>query len=107
MFWFPDADGWPRYAHSIAFVTISAIMGLLMLGRRRDPTFVFFASALFTYPLLYYLVQSDLRYRTPILWISLLAGGYFLTELAANAPRWLDERTNGVLAVMSRWRIKV
>lgn len=85
MFWFPDADGSRWYANSIAFVTISAIVGMVLLGRRRDPVVVFFAGALFTYPLLYYFVQSDPRYRTPFLWIPLLAGGYFLTDLTSGA----------------------
>ena len=85
MFWFPDAEDSPWYAHSIAFVTISGVMGMLLLARRRDPVVVFFAGALLTYPLVYYLVQSDPRFRTPILWISLLAGGYFLSDLARRA----------------------
>lgn len=85
MFWFPDAGGSSWYAYSIAFVTISAVMGTLLLIRRRDPIVVFLAGVLFTYPLLYYFVQSDTRYRTPILWIPLLAGGYLLSDLARRA----------------------
>jgi hypothetical protein len=33
------------------------------------------------YPLMYYIVVSDLRYRTPVLWLSLLPAGYFLSML--------------------------
>jgi hypothetical protein len=95
MFWFPDAEDSPWYARSIAFVTISAILGMLCLGWRRDPIAVFFAAALFTYPLVYYVVLSDPRYRTPILWIPLLAGGYFLADLSRSAPLWLGKRING------------
>jgi hypothetical protein len=105
MFWFPDADGSPGYARSIAFVTICAIMGMLRLGWRRDPMVLFFAGALFAYPLIYYFVQSDPRYRTPILWIPLLAGGYFLADLTRLAPLWLGERMNGILREMAAWRI--
>jgi hypothetical protein len=81
MFWFPDADDSRWYSRSISFVTITAAMGMLLLARRRDPIIVFIAGALFTYPLLYYFVQSDPRYRTPILWLPLLAGGYLLSSL--------------------------
>jgi hypothetical protein len=89
MFWLPDNDYWAAYAHSIAFVTLAAALGLAQLARRREPIVVFFTAALLVYPALYYFVQSDLRYRTPVLWISLLAGGYFLGDLAKRlrAPR--------------------
>jgi hypothetical protein len=106
MFWFPDSDGSPWYAFSIAFVTISALTGMLLLGLRRDPVVVFFACASFTYPLLYYFVQSDPRYRTPFLWIPLLAGGYFLTDLTRNAPRVLGKVRDGVLSGLQHGRIK-
>ena len=31
---------------------------------------------------MYYVVVSDMRYRYPILWLSLLPAGYFLREIA-------------------------
>jgi hypothetical protein len=85
MFWFPDADDAPWHARSVALVTLLAAVGLVLLARRRDPIFVFFAAALLVYPLLYYFIQSDPRYRTPILWIPLLAAGYFLSNVARRA----------------------
>ena len=103
MFWFPDADGSPWYARSIAFVTISAVMGLLLLARRRDPIVVFFAGALSIYPLIYYLVQSDPRFRTPILWISLLAGGYLLADLARRAAPVTTKVPGRRLAAALAW----
>src|SRR5262249_46239610 len=81
MFWFPDADGSPWYARSIAFVTIAAIIGLALLAKRRQAIILFFGSALLVYPLLYYVVLSAPRYRTPFLWIPLLAAGYFLARI--------------------------
>jgi hypothetical protein len=87
MFWFPDADDTPWHSYSVAAVTVLAAFGLALLARRREPIALFFAGALLLYPLLYYCVQSDPRYRTPILWIPLLAGGYFLSLLArAGGP---------------------
>lgn len=85
MFWFPDADDAPWHAYSVALVSLLAALGMMLLARRRDPILVFFAAVLSVYPLLYYFIQSDPRYRTPILWIPLLAGGYFLTDAARRA----------------------
>jgi hypothetical protein len=88
MFWFPDADGSPWHARSIAAVTILAALGMALLARRRDPVVAFFIGVLLIYPLLYYFVQSDPRYRTPILWIPLLAGGYLLSDVLSWRSRW-------------------
>ena len=87
MFWFPDRDDTPWHAYSVDVVTILAACGLVLLFRRGEPVTVFLAGALLIYPLLYYCVQSDPRYRTPILWIPLLAGGYFLADLAGKRGR--------------------
>jgi hypothetical protein len=85
MFWFPDADDSPWYAASIAFVSIAAFLGLILLSRRRTPVFCFLGSVLLIYPCLYYLVQADPRYRTPILWIPLLAAGHLLATAVQAA----------------------
>lgn len=93
MFWFPNADGSPGYARSIALITTAAFLGMLLLYWRRCRVVGFVAGALLAYPFLYYFVQSDPRYRTPILWIPLLAAGYFLAELAAKVKRAVERRT--------------
>ncbi len=87
MFWFPNRDGFPYYAYSIAFVTILAVLGMLLLASRREPPVIFFVSASLVFPLLYCIVQSDPRYRTPFRWIPLLAAGYFLANLQRYVPR--------------------
>ena len=92
MYWFPDADISASYARSIAFITLSGILGMLLLARRRQPIAVFLIGASLVYPVLYYFVQSDPRYRTPFLWIPLLAGGYFLTAVTVSARRRLQGR---------------
>ena len=43
---------------------------------RRDPLAFYITTILFVYPLMYYVVVSDLRYRYPILWASYLCAGY-------------------------------
>jgi len=50
------------------------------LATERRHLFVLFV--LFIYPLMYYVVVSDVRYRLPVLWLSLLPAGYFLTYSA-------------------------
>jgi len=45
---------------------------------------VFFAAALSVYPMLYYVVQADMRYAEAILWILLLGSGYLITSISAR-----------------------
>jgi hypothetical protein len=78
-FWFPDAEGiTPVHGWGIAFLTISAFTGLALMLRRRRRIAVFLAAVLAIYPALFYLVEVDPRYRTPILWIPLVSAGYLL-----------------------------
>ncbi|HWD00650.1 MAG TPA: hypothetical protein VG456_28030 [Candidatus Sulfopaludibacter sp.] len=78
-FWFPDSEGvTPVHGAGIACLTLSTLISLgLMLWRKR-PIAVFVTAVLAIYPALYYLVAIDPRYRTPILWVSLLGAGYLL-----------------------------
>jgi hypothetical protein len=77
-FWFPDpaADAW--HAWAVSSITAASLLGLALLAIRRRPAAPFFAAVFAVYPLLYYFIQSDARYRTPILWLSLLLAGYLL-----------------------------
>ena len=52
---------------------------------RRVPAAWFLLTVAAIYPLLYYVVVSDVRYRYPVLWLSLLCAGYLLSELASRA----------------------
>ena len=53
---------------------------------RRAPAVVFLGTILLIYPLPYYVVVSAVRYRVPVLWLSSLTAGYFLTAVAPR--RW-------------------
>jgi hypothetical protein len=35
---------------------------------------------LLLFPLIYYVIQFDLRYRFPILWVTLLLAGFLISE---------------------------
>jgi hypothetical protein len=74
-FWLPPHD-WAIHA-----ITVLSLFGLLAMSRGAVAPSLFFAGVLVVYPLLYYVVESNVRYRYPILWISLLAAGYLLSAL--------------------------
>ncbi|HEX4285805.1 MAG TPA: hypothetical protein VHZ28_11990 [Terracidiphilus sp.] len=103
-FWFPPAETippgyefssntgipdytqrWMRQQHIVDYaiwaVTGLSILGLVLMVVRRQPVVVFVLVVFALYPPMYYLVVSDVRYRYPVLWLSLLPAGYFLSEL--------------------------
>jgi hypothetical protein len=103
-FWFPAREvippgyeyasnfGIPHYAQSVArqqnriaytiwIITILSLPGLVLMARRREPFVLFVVAVMAIYPLMYYVVVSDLRYRYPVIWLSLLPAGYFIREL--------------------------
>lgn len=87
-FWFPSADQHPFSAYAIWLITALSIPGLILMVRRREPTIPFMLAVLALYPLMYYVVVSDVRYRYPVLWISILSAGYCVHLLADLArPR--------------------
>jgi hypothetical protein len=79
-FWLP-----PLYDNSLGICVIWAasvlsVPGLLLMILRREPVTWFILTVLLIYPLMYYVVVSDVRYRYPVLWISLLPAGYFIRQ---------------------------
>jgi hypothetical protein len=79
-FWFPVAGGHPFKAATIWLPTLLAIPGLLLMAARRERVTWFVVVVLLIYPLMYYVVVSDVRYRLPVLWLSLLPAGLFLAH---------------------------
>lgn len=80
-FWFPVPTPPPRATYLIWIITLLSIPGILLLLYRRLPAAAVFGAVFLLYPLLYYVVVSEGRYRLPILWLSCLAAGYLLTAL--------------------------
>jgi hypothetical protein len=68
-------------------VTLFSIPGLVLMAYRRERVTLFVVLVLIAFPLLYYVVISDVRYRIPVLWLSLLPAGYLL----ANASQLLSK----------------
>jgi hypothetical protein len=77
-FWFPVP--WDsRFESAVIWLaTALSIPGLVIMGRRHDRVLVFVLLALLIYPLMYYIIISDVRYRLPVLWLSLLPAGSFV-----------------------------
>jgi hypothetical protein len=81
-FWFP-APAPPLYCiYAVWIVTALSIPGLWLAAAKRIPAAWFTMAVALVYPMMYYVVVSDVRYRTPILWLSLLCAGYALSRLA-------------------------
>ncbi len=81
-FWFPLQSP-PRYsAYVVWIITLLSIPGFFLMLHRRVPSAVFLGAVFLLYPLPYYVASSALRYRVPILWLSSLTAGYFLTAVA-------------------------
>jgi len=81
-FWFPPVDQSSMFhADIISLITTLSIPGLIFMGHRREPVTPFVLGVLLLYPLIYYIVVIDVRYRYPILWLSLLPAGYCVRQL--------------------------
>jgi hypothetical protein len=65
-----------------------AVPGLILLIYRKVPVSIYIIAVAAAYPLLYYVVVSDVRYRYPLLWLSLLCAGYLLSDLAGTLCRF-------------------
>lgn len=77
-FWFPEPGrtGFPIYA--IWFGTALSLPGLVLMVWRRETLSIFILFVLLVYPLMYYIVVADVRYRYPVLWLSFLTAGYLI-----------------------------
>jgi hypothetical protein len=80
-FWFPGMIEHPFKAATIWLFTLLSIPGLILMAHRREPFAAFVIFVLIEYPLIYYVIVCDVRYRYPVLWLSLLPAGYFLVWL--------------------------
>ncbi|MCE5307160.1 MAG: hypothetical protein LLG20_05925 [Acidobacteriales bacterium] len=93
-FWFPNVAEGP-FAYTIATITLLSLAGFVLMARQ-DVLFLRFAVwTSLLYPLVYYVVFSDSRYRIPILWISLLGAGYCLQAWWERYCLWRRSRDNG------------
>jgi hypothetical protein len=80
-FWFTPLYSGRLHSAVIWLATLFSLPGLLLMAFRRVRATLFVFVVLFVYPLMYYVVASDVRYRLPVLWLSLLPAGYLLTHV--------------------------
>lgn len=92
-FWFPSTFEYPFKALTIWTVTLLSIPGLILMAFRRVHAAAFAAVVLAGYPLVYYVIVSDVRYRYPVMWLSLLPAGYSsIWILRLGLGRWQRAR---------------
>jgi hypothetical protein len=99
MFWFGDYHDGRPYGLSIVPTTLASFVGLILLFTRRQTIAIFLAAAWFIYPLIYYCVQHDIRYREPILWLTLLPAGFLLSAV------W--DRTSASAKLKKLWQFRM
>jgi hypothetical protein len=85
-FWFPRIQEHPFKIAIVWIATILSIPGLVLMMHRRVRVTLFVVGVLLVFPLTYYVVFSDVRFRYPILWLTLLPAGYFLKWLFDKVP---------------------
>ena len=83
-FWFPDPEGDFFTAGAIWLITGLSIPGLILMASRRRMVALYLFAVSLIYPVLYYIVIADVRYRYPMLWISALAAGYCMRHCVAQ-----------------------
>jgi hypothetical protein len=77
-FWFPASVGVLCYVYVVWIITAGSFLGFALITAKKSPIALFIAAEWLIYPLTYYVVQSEIYYRYPTLWISLLSSGYFM-----------------------------
>ena len=86
-FWFPIPGNRAYMTYVIWLATLLSIPGLILMAKRREPVTLFVTAVLLIYPLMYYVVVTDVRYRYPVLWLSFLPAGYFALGVLRLARR--------------------
>jgi hypothetical protein len=96
LFWFPVKGLAPfrRFPPVVWVTTLFSFFGLVRLCNRNWQAAWCLGGTMLIYPIVYYIVQFEPRYRDPITWISLLLAGYGMTELFARTAlfRRLQQR---------------
>jgi hypothetical protein len=92
-FWFPADFGWKSYAAqrkrfaALHLLTVLSFAGLWLAWRRRMACARVLTLWLGLFPLIYYVVQFEVRYRTPILWISYLLAAFAIQSAFERTKR--------------------
>ncbi len=86
-FWFPSPTGHPlgdsrlpSGVLAVWFMTLLSIPGFALMWKKSYSAAGILALWLLLFPPIYYIIQFDLRYRFPILWVTLLLAGFLISE---------------------------
>jgi hypothetical protein len=69
---------------AVNVMTLLSVLGLFILYRRDSLSALVFLIILGLYPLIYYFIQYDCRYRYPILWVTFLLGSLPIAAFAQH-----------------------
>lgn len=92
-FWFPSDAGWRGYLAqrkrtlALHLLTLLSVAGFWISCQRGLASVPLLTLWLEVFPLIYYAVQFEARYRYPILWITLLLAACAVTAPLARSPR--------------------
>jgi hypothetical protein len=89
LFWFPTRGlaHFRRLPPVLWCITLTSFAGFVRLWRRNRVDAWILGGALLVYPLVYYVIQFEPRYRDPILWVTLLLTGYALAAVLPESWR--------------------
>lgn len=96
-FWLPP-HAWP-----VRLLTALSLAGCLAMWRRRIAALRFFLMVFAAFPALYYAVESNVRYRYPILWLTLLSAGYLVWLLSVKIRGAVSHAKLSGLGARGRW----
>ena len=85
LFWFPGAE---RVWESVLVwaITLLSVPGLFLIAGKNRYVACVLATAWILFPVIYYVVPFEPRYRYPIYWTSLLPAGYALAAVSQRLP---------------------
>jgi hypothetical protein len=88
-FWFPSMKQFPLQARATWIITLLSIPGLVWMWRHSARLAMFVTAAAALYPIVYYLVVSDIRYRAPLSWVAIIPAAYLCDQMYRTAKlRW-------------------
>jgi hypothetical protein len=89
---------------TIYLMTLLSAAGLFMLFRRDSLSAVVCLTCLVLFPIVYYIVQYEYRYRYPILWITFLLGSLPITTVAQRTYNAVYSGRRGGFGTNRGWR---
>ena len=83
LFWFPGkgASALRQSSWPVWILTLLSVAGIVRMWRRNRAAMRILAWPLLFYPLIYYVMEFEPRYRDPILWITLLLAAYATLQI--------------------------